>query len=281
MVAYQSKVMSSTATPRRRLPLPRRSSPKPKPPVHIRPDGSRDVELPLVEHLRELRSRLIKATICVLVATAISFAFSNQEVELLVRLASPHQLIAFKPTEVFVSYFKVAFYTGIAISMPLLVYQLFRFLAPGLTRAERRWILVSLPAVTILFVTGVLFCYFLVLPSALDFLLNFGSADIVATPTISEFLSFVTTFLLAVGVAFETPVIVFLLAMLGIATPRRLSKFRRWAYVLAFVVAAIITPTPDPVNQTIVAVPIILLYELGILFARIGVRKPAPAAHQV
>jgi sec-independent protein translocase protein TatC len=278
MVAYHSTDMSSTATPRRRLPLPGRNRPKPRPPVHIRPDGSRDVELPLVEHLRELRSRLIKAVVAVLVTTAISFTFANQEVELLVRLASPHQLIAFKPTEVFVSYFKVAFYTGIALAMPLLVYQLFRFLAPGLTRAERRWILVSLPAVTILFVTGVLFCYFLVLPSALDFLLNFGSADIVATPTISEFLSFVTTFLLAVGVAFETPIIVFLLAMLGIATPKRLSKFRRWAYVLAFVIAAIITPTPDPVNQTIVAVPIILLYELGILFARIGVRKPAPTA---
>jgi sec-independent protein translocase protein TatC len=278
MVAYHSIAMSSTATPRRRLPLPGRGRPKPKPTVHIRPDGSRDVELPLVEHLRELRSRLIKAVIAVVITTAISFLFANQEVELLVRLARPHQLIAFKPTEIFVSYFKVAFYTGIAIAMPLLVYQLFRFLAPGLTKVERRWILVSLPAVTILFVTGVLFCYFLVLPSALDFLLNFGSADIVSSPTISEFLSFVTTFLLAVGVAFETPVIVFLLALLGIATPKRLSKFRRWAIVLAFVIAAIITPTPDPVNQTIVAIPIILLYELGIIFAKIGVRKPAPSA---
>jgi sec-independent protein translocase protein TatC len=196
-------------------------------------------------------------------------------VDLLVRLASPHQLIALKPTEVFVSYVKVAFITGIALAMPVLVYQLFRFLAPGLTKTERRWILVSLPAVSGFFIAGVLFCYFLVLPSALNFLLNFGSSTIVVNPTISEFLSFVTTFLLAVGIAFETPVIVFLLSKLGIATPKRLTRFRRWAIVLAFVIAAIITPTPDPVNQTIVAIPIIVLYELGILFARIGARKPA------
>src|SRR5205085_9216166 len=108
--------------------------------------------------------------------------------------------------------------------------------------------------------------------SALDFLLNFGSASVTVTPTISEFLSFVTTFLLAVGLSFQTPIVVFLLSKLGIATPKRLGKFRRWAYVLAFVVAAIITPTPDPVNQTIVAVPIIILYELGVLFACTGVR---------
>jgi sec-independent protein translocase protein TatC len=271
--------MSSTATPRRRLPLPGRNRvARPRPPVHIRPDGSRDVELPLIEHLRELRSRLIKAALAIVITTGISLTFAQQEVDLLVRLARPHTLIAFKPTEVFVSYIKVAFITGIAMAMPLLVYQLFRFLAPGLTKTERRWILVSLPAVSGFFIAGVLFCYFIVLPSALNFLLNFGSSEIVSSPTISEFLSFVTNFLLAVGIAFETPVIVFLLSKLGIATPKRLSRFRRWFYVLAFVIAAIITPTPDPVNQTIVAIPIIVLYELGILFARIGARKPSVAA---
>jgi len=229
-----------------------------------------------MEHLRELRDRLIKAAIALVLATSLSFLFVEQEVGVLVKLASDtgHTLIALKPTEIFVAYLKVAFYTGIALAMPLLVYQLFRFLAPGLTRAERRWILISLPAVTIFFLGGMVFCYFLVLPSALDFLLNFGSKDIVAQNSISEFLSFVTTFLLAVGISFQTPIIVFLLSKLGIATPKRLSKFRRWAYVLAFVAAAIITPTPDPVNQTIVAVPIILLYELGIIFARLGNRQP-------
>jgi sec-independent protein translocase protein TatC len=250
------------------------------PPAHIRPDGSRDVELPLMEHLRELRDRLIKAALILALATGLSFLFVEQEIAVLKSLAGEHVLIALKPTEVFVSYLKVAFYTGIAMAMPLLVYQLFRFLAPGLTKAERSWILLSLPAVSIFFVMGVVFCYFIVLPSALDFLLNFGSNNVEVQPTISEFLSFVTRFLLAVGIAFETPVIIFILSKLGIATPKRLSRFRRWAYVLAFVIAAIITPTPDPVNQTIVAVPIIILYEIGLIFARLGTRRKtaAPAA---
>lgn len=269
--------MSTTAPPSRPATRPKlgRRQPKPQYPVQIRADGSRDVELPLREHLIELRNRLIKAVGAVVFTTALSIFFMNEEAKLLTRLAGDNKIIAISPTEIFVSYLKMAFYTGIAISMPLIIYQLFRFLAPGLTKTERRWILLSLPGVTVFFLTGVLFCYFIVLPSALGFLLNFGEDNGVEnTTTISNFLGFVTRFLLAVGVAFQTPVIVFVLAKLGVATPKRLSKFRRWAYVLAFVVAAIITPTPDPVNQFIVAVPIIFLYELGVIFARIGVRQP-------
>ncbi|MGA7731581.1 MAG: twin-arginine translocase subunit TatC [Chloroflexia bacterium] len=269
---------TQTPTRKPRFSLLRRRR-KPAPPAHIRPDGSRDVELSLMEHLLELRNRLVKSALILALATGLSFTFVEQEINILVDLAGDHPLQALKPTETFVSYLKVAFYTGIAMAMPLLVYQLFRFLAPGLTKTERRWILLSLPAVTIFFVGGMVFCYFLVLPSALDFLLNFGASIIEVRPTISEFLSFVTRFLLAVGIAFETPVIVFLLSKLGIATPKRLRRFRRWAYVLAFVAAAIITPTPDPINQSIVAVPIILLYELGIIFASLGKRRKAQAAN--
>ena len=252
--------------------------------VQIRPDGSRDVELPLRAHIIELRDRLIKSTIAVVITTSIALIFAEQLVGILTSLANdahpckePPCLIALKPTETFVSYFKVAFITGIAASMPIIVYQLFRFMAPGLAKREKRWILFSLPGITLFFLLGVVFCYFIVLPSALGFLLNFGSANVRNTPTVSEFLSFVTTFLLAVGLSFQTPLIVFMLAKLGVATPQRLTKFRRWAILLAFVAAAIITPTPDPINQTIVAVPIVILYEIGILFARIGVRKPKNA----
>lgn len=252
--------------------------------VQIRPDGSRDVELSLREHLVELRSRLMKAAFAVLVTTAISLTFAEQEVALLTSLARDARpgvttsLIALEPTETFVAFLKVAFVTGLAISMPVVVYQLFRFMAPGLEKREKRWILMSLPGVTFFFVLGVLFCYFIVLPSALGFLLNFGSQYVNNTPTVSKFLSFVTNFMLAVGLSFETPLVVFMLAKLGVATPKRLRRFRRWAILLAFVIAAIITPTPDPINQTIVAVPMIILYELGVLFARIGVRKPKTAS---
>src|SRR3954452_5041356 len=121
MVAQNRTDMSSTATPRRRFRIPGRN--RPRPPAHIRPDGSRDVELPLIEHLRELRNRLIKAALAIAITTGLSLTFAEQEVNLLIRLAYPHHLIALKPTEVFVSYLKVAFITGIAMSMPILVYQ--------------------------------------------------------------------------------------------------------------------------------------------------------------
>jgi sec-independent protein translocase protein TatC len=261
----------STATPTKSRFSFRRKSRQVAPGVHIRPDGSRDVELPLREHLIELRNRLIKAVLAVIITTGISLTFAEQEVALLVRLAEPHKLIAIEPTEAFTSYLKVAFYTGIAASMPLLVYQLFRFLAPGLTRSEKRAVLISLPGITLFFAMGMVFCYFVVLPSAIGFLLDFGPVE--STPRVSSFLSFVTRFLLAMGIAFETPIIIFMLSRLGIATPKRLRRFRRPAYLLAFVIAAIITPTPDPINQTIVAVPIIILYEIGFLLSRIGKRK--------
>ena len=270
--------MSSTAPQTRLRSLFRRRGPQPQRAERLRPDGSRDVELPLREHLIELRSRLVKAGLAVVIATVISFFFARQEVEILVRLAAPRQLIALDPTEAFVAHLKVALYTGLAASMPFLVYQLFRFLAPGLTRRERRAILISLPAVTGFFIAGVLFCYFVVLPNAIGFLLEFGGETIQTTPRVSTFLSFVTRFMMAIGLAFETPVIIFMLSNLGVATPQRLKKFRRWAYVLAFVIAAIITPTPDPINQTIVALPIILLYEVGIIFARLGRSKPQPTS---
>ncbi|HUP26826.1 MAG TPA: twin-arginine translocase subunit TatC [Chloroflexia bacterium] len=267
----------STSAPPEKKPGRWRRPKQPRPAPHIRPDGSRDVELPLREHLLEFRSRLIKAAAAVFITTALSLTFAEQEVAILARLAGGHKLIALRPTEAFLAYLNVSFTTGLALSMPLLVYQLFRFVAPGLTRSEKRVVLTALPGITLFFVVGVVFCYFVVLPSALDFLLNFGGPNVESTPTVSEFLSFVTQFLLAVGLAFETPIIIFLLSRLGVATPKRLTRFRKWAYILAFVLAAIITPTPDPVNQTIVAVPIILLYELGILFSRIGLRKPRAA----
>ncbi|HET6261552.1 MAG TPA: twin-arginine translocase subunit TatC [Chloroflexia bacterium] len=272
-----SHLMSTLSSIRQRLPFGKRNGRPPRT-SRRRPDGSLDVEMPLMDHLREFRDRLIKSALTVLIFTSLSFVFVDREIEVLLGMTGGRNLIAITVTENFVAYVKVALMTGIGLSMPVLVYQLFQFLAPGLTRNEKRWILISLPGVMAFFVMGVVFCYFLVLPSALEFLLNFGSPQIEIQPTISEYLGFVTNFMLALGLAFETPLIIFILSKLGVATPKRLKRFRRWAYVLAFVAAAIITPTPDPVNQTYVAVPIILLYELGILFAWLGRPRTKKAA---
>lgn len=236
-----------------------------------------DTPMPLVKHLEELRDRLIKSVIGVIAATAIAFIFLDRIIGALIDLAGNHTVQAIDPTETFGTYFKVAFSVGIGLAMPILVYQLMRFLAPGLKDSERRALYISLPFVAILFLAGVTFCYFVVLPSALNFLLSFGDPRILKQVSLTKYVSFVTSFLLAVGASFETPLVIFLLVRLGIVKRERLGKWRKYAFLLSFVVAAIITPTPDPINQTIVAVPLFLLYELGIQLSRFA-RKPAKVA---
>ncbi len=226
-------------------------------------------------HLGELRSRLIKVCIFIVLGTVISFLFINDLVGILLALkptaTSPQRainFIALEPTEVFVTYFKVALIAGIIIAMPGVLYQILAFVTPGLTRAERRGLFIALPFVTLFFIGGVLFAYFLVLPSAINFLFFFGDPSIQGQYQISKFLSFVTTFELAVGLVFLLPIVIYILARLHVVNTRLLIKARRYIFVLAFIAAAIITPTPDPVNQTIVAIPMILLYEVGIILSR-------------
>ncbi|HUS14830.1 MAG TPA: twin-arginine translocase subunit TatC [Chloroflexia bacterium] len=223
----------------------------------------------LIAHVREFRDRLIKVVVGVIITTALSFVYVDTLIDLFVRLKPANvPLVAFNPTEKFTTYFQVALTFGIILAMPVIVYQVFRFIAPGLVARERFWVLLSIPLVTLFFLAGTLFCYMLVLPSALAFLYGFGSDQIGNIQPIGSFIGFATSFLLVVGLTFEIPPVMFLLAKLRLITYKRLGGLRRYVVVIAFVLAAIITPTPDPVNQAIVAVAIYLLYELGVLFAR-------------
>jgi sec-independent protein translocase protein TatC len=225
-------------------------------------------ELTIVEHLIELRQRLTKCAVALIVGTVIGLIFSQQIFDLLLRPAPP----GFKPvfiemTEMFTTYFKVAIMTGVALGMPVFVYQVFGFVGPGLTRKERRLVLTLLPLVSLFFLFGMLFGYFVVLPFATRYLLTFSdiaTADI----RIGNYIGFVSTVELWLGAAFETPLIIFMLAKVNLITVQRLTKYRKYAILAVFIIAAAITPTPDPFNQTLVAVPLYLLYELGILFAR-------------
>jgi sec-independent protein translocase protein TatC len=240
-----------------------------------KPPATTDGTMPIMGHLKELRDRLIKMVAFVLLGTAISFIFINDLVGILLAL-KPHagdgqrdvNFIALEPTEVFVTYFKVALIAGLVISLPGVLYQLLAFITPGLTKQERRWIFTALPFVTLFFLGGVLFAYFIVLPSAINFLFFFGDPSIQGQYQISKFLSFVTTFMLAVGLVFLLPVFIYILSRLHVVNTRLLKKARPYVVVLAFIVAAIITPTPDPINQTIVAVPMLILYEVGIILSR-------------
>lgn len=234
-----------------------------------------DAPLPLMKHLEELRDRLIKCAIGVIAATVVAFLFIDKIMGVLIDLAGTHTVQAIDPTETFGAYLQLALMTGVGLAIPLLVYQILRFLSPGLTKIERRWLFISLPFVALAFASGAAFCYYVVLPSALNFLLSFGDPRILKQVSLTKFVSFVSSFILAVGASFEMPIVVFLLAKLHVVTYKQLAKWRKYALLVSFVVAAVITPTPDPVNQSLVGIPMFLLYELGVQLSRFARKKQA------
>jgi len=231
----------------------------------------RDKELSLMQHLGELRSRLMVASLGVLVTTAVGFYFAKDIILLLeapAHLGKPLQIIS--PTEGFTTYMRVSLFTGIALSMPIILYEIYAYINPALRPNERRFLLTLGPFVLLLFVGGMAFCYFLLLPNAINFLFTFGSEVFEAAPRASEYISFVTTFILGVGLVFEMPVIIFAVTAIGLVQRSWLAKQRRYVVLLVFVLGAVITPTPDPFNQTLVAIPMYLLFEVGLLLSRFG-----------
>lgn len=224
-------------------------------------------ELTIVEHLQELRGRLTICAIALVIGTMIGLLFSDPIYTLLKRPAGAQQFFTIEMTEAFTTYFKVAIMSGVALAMPVFVYEIFGFVGPGLTRKERRVVITLLPLVSAFFIFGMLFAYFVVLPFAVHYLLFF-SDETVQTIRISNYIGFVTTVELWLGLAFETPLIIYMLAKVHLVDVKRLASYRKYAILAVFIIAAAITPTPDPFNQTLVAIPLYLLYELGILFAR-------------
>ena len=232
--------------------------------------SERDKELSLVQHLKEFRDRLMVASIAVVVTTAISFLFATDIIKILMVPAGVDKLIALSPTENFTTYMRVALFTGIALSMPVILYEIYAYIDPALHPNERRFALTAGPFVLLLFVVGMLFCYYGLLPSSLKFLIGFGSEVIENQLRASEYLSFVTTFILGMGIVFEVPVLIFALVRVHVLNRAWLAKQRRYVVVIVLIVGAIITPTPDPFNQLLVSVPMYLLFELGLFLARFG-----------
>jgi len=231
--------------------------------------------MPLMGHLDELRSRLIKCLIVVAVCFMGSFFVSRH---LLSWLQKPLDtgLIFLSPTEAFWANLKVALLGAIFIALPFLLYQAWAFIAPGLFRKEKKNGLIFLTFSIFFFILGVSFCWFVVLPFGLKFLMSFGSkAGIQPMISIGLYIDFVFKLLIAFGAIFQLPLIITLLSMLGLLTPQFLAQNRRYAILFAFITAAILTPTPDIFNQVLMAGPIILLYELGILSARLFSKKKA------
>jgi len=227
--------------------------------------------MPLIEHLEELRERLIKCLIALAITTALSFAFTSWIIRVLIAPAGIKPVFL-RPTEMFVTYFKVALLAGVALAMPVIVYQTVQFVLPGLKGGERTYLRTIVPGATLSFVLGVMFTYFVLLPFSLRYLLTFGGDLVEAKWAIGEYISFVTTLLFWTGVVFETPLVIFFLARLRVVTPQFLSKNRKFAVLIIAVIAAVITPTPDPFNMGLVMLPLLLMYEIGILLARLAYR---------
>ena len=237
-----------------------------------------EARMPFMVHLKELRDRLMWSAISVVITTIIALFLGNRILLWLKAPAPPGiKLVTIELLENMSIWFKVSLWAGVIMAMPFLVYQLFAYVAPGLTSREKKMVLSVLPAVTFMFLAGVAFAYFVALPPALNFLFNFNANVAEVMVRIENYISIVTRLLLVIGLVFETPLIVMALAKLGVVSPQWLAARRRMWIVLAFVIAAIITPTFDPINQCIIAIPLILLLELGILLARLVYKKKREA----
>ena len=235
-------------------------------------------EQPFVEHLVELRDRLVKALIAVGVAAALLFFFPGPgalydllAAPLVAHLPKGATLIATSVISPFMVPLKILLVSAFLLALPVVLWQVWAFIAPGLYAHEKRLVLPLVVSSTLLFFVGVGFCYFFVFGQVFSFIQSFAPKSITAAPDIEAYLSFVLTMFLAFGVAFEVPIAVVVLARLGVVSIDKLKAFRSYFIVLAFIVAAIVTP-PDVVSQLALAIPMILLYEAGIWAAKIFIK---------
>lgn len=238
-----------------------------------------DKALPLTDHLSELRSRVGKILLAWAVATGLAWTFSEELFRELLAPAiaalgpSGGKLQAISPAEIFFTYLKVSLLAGFVLTVPVFFWQIWAFVAPGLYPSEKK---VALPFVLIasgLFVAGALFAHQLVFPAVFQFFAGFRNDFVDPAWTMKEVFSMTTQLILAFGVCFEMPVLVFFLAMSGVMTPRQLLGWTKYAVLVSFVVAAVLTPTPDAVTQTLLAGPLVALYLLGVGVAWLFVRR--------
>jgi sec-independent protein translocase protein TatC len=234
---------------------------------------AKEREMTILEHLEELRERLIKSAIALFIATLFSFFFARRLLEFLIAPMGSHKPIALRPTEAVVIYFKLAFILGAVLAMPFIVYQLFRFVTPGLKPKEKQYLYIFAPIASLSFASGVAFASLIILPFSIKYLQGFLSDIIKPVYSIGHYISFVTSLLLWVGLSFETPLLIFFLAKLGVVNPKMLRRGRRYVYLLFAFIAAVITPTVDPFNMMLVMVPLLVLYEVGVILAKLAYRK--------
>ena len=237
-----------------------------------------DDKMPFMEHLGELRVRIVRALWGLLAGTAIALPFSERMVDWLARPVTKlgYDLVFTAPAEAFWVQMKVGLIAGIFIAAPVILWQVWGFIAPGLHQHERKYAVPFVLIGSIMFLMGGAFSLFVVTPYALTFLLSYARAGLKPMITIQNHIDFLLKFTLAFGAVFELPLALTLLARMGVVNHRMLAKNRKYAILGAFIAGAVLTPTPDAFNQAMMAGPLIVLYEVGIVCARLFGRRPAP-----
>ncbi len=233
-------------------------------------------KMSFMEHLGELRTRIVWALGSAGVGLVIAFFVTDPAMRFISKpLAKMHtELVFTSPTEAFWTWMKVAMVLAIFISMPAILYQVWKFVSPGLHKHEKKYAVPFIVVGSLLFLIGGAFAMLVIIPYASNFLVTFGQEKgWKPMITVANYTDFVIKFALAFGVVFELPVVITVLALIGVVTPQFLSKNRKYAILINFIIAAVLTPTPDMINQTLMAGPLCILYEVGIICARLAVRK--------
>ena len=241
--------------------------PREQPEQSERKDGS----MSIIAHLEELRKRLIYSIAAVVVGSGTAYFYIDEIMHYLTAPAG--KLYYMQPAEAFFTYLKIAVFGGFLLALPVIFYEIWRFILPALTVRERKALLLIVPLSVVLFVVGIAFSFALVLPAAIRFFIGFGSDNLEPLFSLGKYLDFVLAFILPFGFIFELPLVIVILAKLGFVGSAFLWKQQRIVVFLSFVIGAVISPTPDVFSQTMIAVPMILLYEISYVIVRFILRK--------
>ncbi len=233
-------------------------------------------EMPFLDHLEELRWRILKSLGAIILFTVIAFPFSEKLLNILThpndQLKTPAEIIFLKPTGALVVRMEASLVAGIILASVFVFYQLWQFVAPGLLPKERKYFWPAMLTTIFCFSTGILFAYYVLVPTVLPLLYSMGTETITAKINLNDYIGFVLRLILVCGLIFELPIIAYLLTRIGLLRPSFLRKYRRYGIVLIFIFAALITP-PDPASQIMMAVPLLMLYEISIWVSVIAYRK--------
>lgn len=230
-----------------------------------------------LQHLEELRRRIIVSAVALAVAGGVSWIFAWDILAILKRPAGNIVLNYLKPMEPFLVRFKLAMFGGVLLALPVILFEVLAYVSPALKQKEKIYTVLIVSMIMAFFATGVVFGYFYVMPVGIKWLLNIAGTQMQPVLSAGEYVSFAGWFMLAFGISFETPVFIWMLVALGVLTPEQLRRQWRYAYMIILLFAAIITPDWSPVTMLLVAIPMVILYELSILLSKITVRRRARA----